>query len=83
MIIMLCTQCQAELYIAGHHYFGSTPGTFWIEYQLRDENGHFATITGNPKQYNLESAEARVIQYLIEQTQRMRKALSNDKPNSN
>ena len=74
MIIMLCGQCQMGMHLDRVKYYHEGGDKYRMKYQMVDENSHKAEITGSIKTYDRESAEARLIQSLIEKTQRLDQA---------
>lgn len=71
MIVLLCGECQMDMYLDTCRYYSEGGNKYKIKYRLRDENRHRSEIQSNIKEYDPESAEARLIQSLIEHTQRI------------
>lgn len=71
MIIMLCGECQMDMYVQDHRYYSEGGNKYRVRYSLIDENRHRSEIESNIKEYDPESVEARLIQSLIETTERI------------
>lgn len=82
MIIMLCGACQGDMYIYNTKYYAVGSSQYYMIYQLKCENNHYAEIKTGTLNYNPDQAEARVIRHLIEYTQTLERT-SNDKSSSN
>jgi len=68
MIIMLCGQCQMDMFLHTQRYYDEHGNRYSIKYILIDENNHMSEIKSSIKEYDPESAEARLIRSLIEHT---------------
>lgn len=66
MIIMLCGECQMNMYLNNYIYSSEGGNKYRIDYVVIDENNHVSRIRSNIKEYKPDSAEARLIQSLIE-----------------
>lgn len=71
MIFMLCGNCQMDMLVADIQYVPSIDGkSFKMIYHITCENNHKSTIPGDLIILKPDTAEERVIKYLIEQSER-------------
>lgn len=77
MIAMICSECHADMYVGRTLYYSAGVNSYKIVYVLIDENKHKSLIESSILTYNPDSAESRIIQYLIEYTQALERAPKN------
>lgn len=68
MITMFCATCQMDVFIAYTEYREVGAG-FRMVYHLQCENLHKITVEGELYIMKPDSAEQRIIQYLIQQSE--------------
>lgn len=74
MIILMCGQCQMDMDLYRVEYYDEHGNQYRMKYILADENNHQSEIMSSIKSYEPDSAEQRLIQSLIDKTQRLEKA---------
>lgn len=71
MIFMLCNGCNMDMMVLDIQYVPTSSGDgFKMIYHVGCENKHMALVDGDLHKLDTERSEYRIIQYLIEQSER-------------